>query len=605
MLLTDEQRQFIQYALDGHNVLVDACVGSGKTTAIQQLCQAYPLDKKILYLTYNRLLKIDAKEKINSSNTTVNNYHGFAFFCLKLYGKKAGVNDLIQVFLDNRPKIPRYDILILDEYQDIDQEISDLLMYIKEQNPTMQIIAVGDMRQKIYDKTTLDVQRFIDDFLGDRLNVEFTRCFRLCNPWAEVLGRIWEKKIIGANENCRISTMTQKEIVEFLSAKEPAEILCLGARNGYMSNVLNILEDKYKDKYNKKTVYASISDHDNSRSTQPSKDTAIFTTYDSSKGLERKICVVFDFTESYWRIRVNAPQQKYEILRNIFCVAASRGKEEIIFVDQNEEILSEKSLSTPSETNMKFKNMNISEMFDFKYKEDIEECFSLLETKKIHRDDMSVIHIENKDELIDLSPCIGIYQEAVFFQKYNIDNDFVLYKILHKDKNIDVSRYNTLDEKILYLMSLDTNHKRYLSQVKRKIVENDQRLQLEKRLGEVFSRSDDVQKICELQFSQKRSGSFAFSAVGYCDVIKDKTVYELKFVNELMHEHYLQCACYMAARNTKRGILWNTRTNDMYEITIPDKKKFLNAIAKTITKHQIEKYYKPKGETKCLRDLQS
>ena len=399
--------------------------------------------------------------------------------------------------------------------------------------------------------------------------------------------------------------MTQKEIVEFLSAKEPAEILCLGARNGYMSNVLNILEDKYKDKYNKKTVYASISDHDNSRSTQPSKDTAIFTTYDSSKGLERKICVVFDFTESYWRIRVNAPQQKYEILRNIFCVAASRGKEEIIFVDQNEEILSEKSLSTPSETNMKFKNMNISEMFDFKYKEDIEECFSLLETKKIHRDDMSVIHIENKDELIDLSPCIGIYQEAVFFQKYNIDNDFVLYKILHKDKNIDVSRYNTLDEKILYLISLETNQKRYLSQVKRKIVENDQRLQLEKRLGEVFSRSDDVQKICELQFSQKRSGSFAFSAVGYCDVIKDKTVYELKFVNELMHEHYLQCACYMAARNTKRGILWNTRTNDMYEITIPDKKKFLNAIAKTITKHQIEKYYKPKGETKCLRDLQS
>lgn len=67
--------------------------------------------------------------------------------------------------------------------------------------------------------------------------------------------------------------------------------------------------------------------------------------------MERKICVVFDFTESYWQSRIEKPQQSYEILRNIFCVAASRGKEHIIFVNDQEAMLSEKTLSERTETN--------------------------------------------------------------------------------------------------------------------------------------------------------------------------------------------------------------------------------------------------------------
>ncbi len=596
MELTNEQMEFIRCALDGYNILVDACVGSGKTTAIQNLCIEFPNDKKILYLTYNKLLKLDAKEKIKGKNVTVTNYHGYAYLCLKRAGINAGISDLIQVFNMKKPEITKYDLLVLDEYQDIDQEIADMLIYIKQKNPYLQIVAVGDMKQKIYDKTTLNIQEFIEQFIGKRKDLEFTKCFRLSNILAEKLGRVWEKKIVGVNDKCKVTKMPKKDIVNYLAEQNPADILCLGSRNGLMSITLNILEEKCKEKYNKSTVYASISDNNRTGATEPSKETAIFTTYDSSKGLERKKCVVFDFTESYWAIRRDMPQQKYEILRNIFCVAASRGKEEIIFVCDGEKMLSEQSLSTKNEICTKLNDVQISRMFDFKYKEDIEECYGFLEVKKIPTKDMSVINIENHDALIDLSPCIGIYQEAVFFEKYDIDKDIDLYKLIDKDKNIDATKYKTLDKKILYLTSLETNQKRYIMQVDRALVRKEQKNQLKARLGEVFSCQDDSQQICEIQFAERRNGDLAFSAVGYADVIKDNIVYELKFVSELTHEHFLQCACYVVAKKLKSGILWNTRINDMYEISISKRKEFLDAVTKTITKHQIDRYYKPKGE---------
>ena len=40
--LSEEQQFFIQTALEGRNILVDACIGSGKTTAIQELCNQLP-----------------------------------------------------------------------------------------------------------------------------------------------------------------------------------------------------------------------------------------------------------------------------------------------------------------------------------------------------------------------------------------------------------------------------------------------------------------------------------------------------------------------------------------------------------------------------------
>ena len=590
--LSDEQQEFIARVKAGENVLVDACIGSGKTTAIQCLCDELS-DKKILYLTYNRLLKLDAKEKIVRQGVTVTNYHGFAAGLLYKEGVSVGVGDMIGKVLELKPSVPKYDLMVLDEYQDIEQELAELLWHIKEYNPDMQIAAVGDMEQKIYDKTTLDVPTFISEYLGTYTLMKFTRCFRLSKPLADSLGRVWNKEINGVNTSCKVSYMNLEESIAFLMKKEPQEVLCLGSRTGKMSYVLNELEKRLPKVYNKETVYASIADEDRNN-VAPNRTDAIFTTFDSSKGLERPVCVIFDYTEEYWTSRLHKPNQSYEILRNIFCVAASRGKKEIVFIkDSKKSNLSEKSLSTPVAIKDVFSRpFEISEMFNFKYKEEVEKCFSFLAIKKIEKEDRTPIDATSHDGLIDLSPCIGIFQEAMYFEGYDLDDEIQWVQMMHEDRPPIVMKENpTLTEKVLYLTAYETYQDRYVNQVKELMLSEKGIFSLVKRLSETLSRKESVQVPCEMYFLTLLGEVVEIS--GRCDVLKNDTVFELKFKSELDHTDYLQCAMYMACLNMPKGILWNTRINDMYEIRINDRKKFLDQVVKTITKGVVRTFKEP------------
>ncbi len=593
--LSDEQKKFIEVAQSGQNILVDACIGSGKTSSIQMLCNILPETKRILYLTYNKLLKVDAKKKIHNKNVWVTNYHGFAYKILQDLGITAGVSDMIQTILRERPQLGEYDLLIIDEYQDIDLELSEMLELIKEANPGMQIVAVGDMEQKIYDKTTLDVQKFIAQYLGNYQQLYYTKCFRLSNDLAAKLGRVWKKQIVGVNDNCIVEHKSQAEVLDFLMGCEPGDILCLGSRIGTMVKVLNTLETVHAEVFNKKTVYASISDNDARGKVEPPADAAIFTTYDSSKGLERSICVVFDFTDNYWNHRIGKPMQKYDILRNIFCVAASRGKDRIIFVEENDPIVSEDVLGSSRNTKTRFNGsaVGISDMFEFKYKENVDECFSLLQIEEIPADNAAKIQIVSNDCLIDLSPCIGIYQESSYFTNYDIDKDIELCQLIHRDNSLEYTGNGITDErKVLILTSLEAKQKRYRTQVKTPFISEGQKEQIHQRLAERLAKGENVQSECSIGFGSDNNGKDGFMARGYADVVKGDTVYELKFVSELKHEHFLQCACYMIGLDKPKGILWNTKDNKSYSIAIPDRSAFLNAVARTITKGIYDGYHK-------------
>ena len=85
-------------------------------------------------------------------------------------------------------------------------------------------------------------------FLEEHITLRFTQCFRLSEDLAAMLGRVWKKQIKGVNECCKVEEMDKKEIVQFLSEQNPADILCLGARTGAMADTLNSLEKDYPDK---------------------------------------------------------------------------------------------------------------------------------------------------------------------------------------------------------------------------------------------------------------------------------------------------------------------------------------------------------------------
>ena len=78
---------------------------------------------------------------------------------------------------------------------------------------------------------------------------------------------------------------------------------------------------------------------------------------------------------------------------------------------------------------------------------------------------------------------------------------------------------------------------------------------------------------------------------------------KLKFVSELTHEHFIQCASYVVAMGMKKGILWNTRDNTLYEITVPNKTLFMDAVTNAITKGAIKKYNKPLDRSIQLNEL--
>ena len=595
--LSSEQQDLVRLALDGKNVLCDACIGSGKTSTINVLCNEFDSSKEILYLTYNRLLKLDAQEKILNDNVTVQNYHGFASKILYRRGiKNVGQGEQIGMVLRKRVPVGHFDVLIIDEYQDINEEISKMLEYIKESNPGLQIIAVGDMKQKIYDQTSLDIWSFIHKFLGKHTQVNFTQCFRLSHDLAQRLGNIWGKDINGVNKNCKVSTMSREQVVDYLDTKNPKDVLCLGARTGSMVKVLNELEARPGNLYDKNHVYASIKEPDGEKHVAPGADVGIFTTFDGSKGMERPICVVFDFTESYWCSRVFQPTARYEILRNLFCVAASRGKDEVIFVEPPKKedrfgLVSDKTLMTPVKMNQEFNTkFDISEMFDFKFDEDVEHCYQLINTTPVFHKDVHEIEIKHSDAMIDLAPCISIYQQANFFDYYDIDSAIAFYMYLHNDKKVALpSSWKSVEEKVLFLTMLMTSQDRYVKQVELPFITRAQETDLNKRLSMVFTPDESVQERCELTAMVDTKAKKKLVISGMADVVKDNKVYLLKFVSSLAHKHFLQCACYMLATGLKQGVVWNIRDNMMYEIEIPDPDKFLDAVITCITKQVFAK----------------
>lgn len=609
LTLTTEQKTLIEYGLAGHNVMCNACIGSGKTTTIQKLCMELPKDKKILYLTFNASLKLDAKRKIilKNKSSLVQNYHGFAYGICKSKGLKPNRNNSIELLLKNNLPIPNYEVLIIDEYQDISVESSKLLLKIKETNPSIQIIVVGDMDQRIYDRNNLDVLTFFKKFIGKHKEIYLTTCFRLNSSYANEIGIAWNKQINGTNEKCKILCMEKNEIVSFLSTQNPNDVLVLGKNNyGTRSEIQNELEKKYPEIYNKKTLYASITDDNETCNTQQGKKSknenyALFITYDKCKGLERDTCIICDFESSYWVSRTSKTNAKYEIMKNLFLVAITRGKKNIIFCKPEKMYKSDKipkrpypysvidEIKIPTSTNKIINDLTASAMYDFRYKENIDELYSELIITEIPQKNQTEIVCKNKEALIDLSPCVGEYQEFIYFEDYDINKEVNLLKDDQKKLYKIRNTFKKITDKILLFTAIETGQERYISQTQGiRFFEENEETKLIERLSTHLSKNSKHQITMEPIKIEYGNGE-QFFIRGVADVQKGNTIYELKYVDEPKKEHFLQLATYMLGLHKSKGVLWNTRKNQYYEVKIKNKKNFVNKIVQAVSNDNYNK----------------
>ena len=606
---TPEQEAFLEAAKGGFDVLVDACIGSGKTTAIQAACGVLAAEKKrVLYLTYNRRLLEEARKRIDAKDADVHTFHSFGGSAVNAAGLYAGSErDVPEAFL-NVGILPRYDAVIVDEYQDLSEGLKDMLWHIVRLSVNNykfapQFLIVGDRDQKIMDNTEIDAPACVREFLSflgyvhgrGYKELQFTSCFRLDGAYASEIGQAWGKTIVGMNADCKHRRADLMKTALILSQYEPKDILVLGSNMSWGNRVKlqNMMESKWPEKFNKDTVYSSITDRDGDRRGLDTSECAVFTTFDSAKGMERKVCVVCDFTYKYLDARLKH-QTSRQVLKNLFLVAASRGKElNIMLADSDREVLDMKRIGLISgqpDIDMRLEHM--SALFDFKRQEAVDRCLELVDVECIEPAGSEIAAVPTSGQ-IDLSPCAGIYAQALYFKDYDIDG-IVRTTWAEKAGMGDVVKlpgYKSswpMWRKVLYLVAMQTGQERYFKQVREPYMTDEASEFLCSRLGSRLNDDDATERGCSCLFRPtmdlKTGRAMGDKMIrGRMDVVRDGRPWELKFVNELKAEHVLQAAMYAVASGSEDAVLWNLKTDELLSVRVPDRGRFLGEVLKCVT----------------------
>jgi hypothetical protein len=315
---SEEQRHIIDHIKNNANVIVDAVAGSGKTTTVLWLARECP-DKKILQITYNTALKNEVRKKVESlnlKNLEIQNYHSLA---CKFYNRLAYTDSVLRkVVLDDHPlktAIPHYDIIVLDETQDMTPILYKLIVkFFKNMNKQVQLLILGDKHQSIYGFKDAD-ERFLT--LAHRIwdNYEFTflplhTSYRVTQPIASFVNEVMigDDRMIAAKGGCPVKYVTLHPFEdEAYITNLVLDLLETGATfDDFFILVGSVRSSRapYKKLENSLVslgypCYVATSD-DTKIQDEDIKGKICFSTFHQSKGRERKYVMIYGFDESYF-----------------------------------------------------------------------------------------------------------------------------------------------------------------------------------------------------------------------------------------------------------------------------------------------------------------
>lgn len=334
-----EQKEVIRN-LKKYNVVCDSVAGSGKTTTILHIAKIFKI-KTILLLTYNAKLKFETRERVNDLKFTNIEIHSYHSFCVKYYDRKTFNDNKIKQILDENKKCLsdfKYDMIIIDEVQDMTPLYYELVckIFYDNNNDNPRICITGDKYQSIYDFNYAD-ERFI--ILANQLfnfnqrnwkELKLSTSFRLTKENADFINNciINENRILTIKSNgfkpryiiCNTfikskenvytkhkyfysnseDLTTYNEVLYYLDlGYKPEDIFILAPSVKGSSSPIRELSNKITILRKDIDVFIPVGD-DEKIDADLLKNKLIFSSFHQSKGLERKVVIVFGIDSSYF-----------------------------------------------------------------------------------------------------------------------------------------------------------------------------------------------------------------------------------------------------------------------------------------------------------------
>ena len=348
--LSEEQTVVLNHTKSGHNSVVDAVAGSGKSTTILAIATKLAT-KKFIQFTYNSMLRCEIKEKTEQlaiTNLDIHTYHSLA---VKYYNSSAYTDTGIRHILTHNTKprihIPKKDVVVIDEAQDMTfLYFQFIVKYTMDMNHPFQLIVLGDYMQGLYEFKGADT-RFLTlaiEIWKNHPNIKskiFNSCtlktsYRITNQMASFINTVMldENRLVACRESCKVVYIrnTQRNIENTVifhinallaSGAKPSNIFILGASVKGPNSAVRKMENVLVSRGIPCHVPMFESDNVDEKIIQ---NKLVFSTFHSVKGRQRKYVFVLGFDQGYMRFYGrNLPQDKCPSTLYVACTRAIEG----------------------------------------------------------------------------------------------------------------------------------------------------------------------------------------------------------------------------------------------------------------------------------------
>jgi nucleoside-triphosphatase THEP1 len=360
---SEEQQAIIDAIETEDTIIVDAVAGSGKTTLVFHIANTYS-ESPILQITYNNSLQAEVETKrcsLGIDNLKVSTYHALA----GMYNETVCKDDiLLQQVINGPSKIKTsYDIIIVDETQDMTRLLFQFVKYVIAHNSVVPVlILLGDKDQALYEFRGAD-NRFLT--LGDKIFNRPAKRFPLSTSYRvtrQIAGFV-NDKMLGYKKIKAIKDGPKVEYYRVGSyygahgvAAKILGIIQLLLLEGYTDDDIFVLTYSVNStgpiKYIENLLSnAGLNIYMPNDQFEINKQAAAYkmciTTFHQSKGREKPVVIVLNFDESYFVY--GARDLARDVCPNTMYVACTRATERLIVfqaVDAEFKFLRE-PMSTP------------------------------------------------------------------------------------------------------------------------------------------------------------------------------------------------------------------------------------------------------------------